>query len=204
MRWLEIITEAADPLMSMAETLTVLNKLVDDGVINTYAIAGAVAAYYYIEPTLTEDLDVLITLDQGAASGLITLGPILSALQSMGYTEFRDEGIIIGEWPVQFLPVASALDAIALQTAETLDVAIHGQMFKTRVLRPEYLVAKAVDIGRPKDYMRIIQFVEEGAVDLERLQDVLQRFGLEAKWRRFCQQTGIQQPDQNEGTITDE
>ena len=32
-----------------------------DGVIGRYAIAGAVAAYNYIEPTLTEDLDILVS-----------------------------------------------------------------------------------------------------------------------------------------------
>jgi hypothetical protein len=45
MRRSEIIAEAVAPPMSMAETLTVLNKLVEDGVVDTYAIAGAVAAY---------------------------------------------------------------------------------------------------------------------------------------------------------------
>jgi len=82
--------------MSMAETLAVLGKLVADEVIDTYAIAGAVAAYNYIEPTVTEDLDVLITLDKIGDSGLLTLNPILSALRSMGYTEFRAEGVLAG------------------------------------------------------------------------------------------------------------
>jgi hypothetical protein len=48
----EIDRAAPEPLMSMAETLTVLTKLVQDGIIDAYAIAGAVAAYNYIEPTL--------------------------------------------------------------------------------------------------------------------------------------------------------
>jgi hypothetical protein len=151
----------------MAETLTALNKLVDDGVIETYAIAEAVAAYHYIEPTLTEDLDVPITLDRIGASGLLTLTPVLAALRSMGYTEFRDEGIVIGDWPVQFLRVANALDAEALRMARTTDVLIQGPVLRTRVLLPEYLVVKALEVGRPKDYGRIIQFVEDDAVDMK-------------------------------------
>jgi hypothetical protein len=198
MQWSEIITEAAEPFMSMAETLAVLGKLVADEVIDTYAIAGAVAAYNYIEPTVTEDLDVLITLDKTGDSGLLTLTPILSALRSMGYTEFPAEGVVIGDWPVQFWPVANALDAEALQTAESVDVAIRGRSFKTRILRPEYLVAKALEVGRPKDYTRIVQFVDEEAVDMGRLQDVLQRFGLDQAWEDFCRRTGIQQDDTNE------
>src|ERR1039458_8236226 len=133
MQWSEIITEAVEPLMSMAETFTVLAKLVEDEVIDTYAIAGAVAAYNYIEAAVTDDLDVLITVAKTGDSGLLTLTPIFSALRSMGYTEFRAEGIVIGEWPVQFLPVASALDAEALRTAESIDIEIRGQSFKTRI-----------------------------------------------------------------------
>jgi hypothetical protein len=203
MRWSEIITEAVDPFMSMAETFTVL-KLVDDEVIDTYALAGAVAAYCYIEPTLTEDLDVLIALDEVGASGLLTLAPILSALRSMGYTDFRDEGIVVGGWPVQFLPVATALDAEALQTAQTTEVRFQGGVFRTRVLLPEYLVAKALEVGRPKHYTRIIQFVEDKAVDMGRLHDVLRRSGLEQKWQKFCRRTGILQDDRNKEENTDE
>jgi hypothetical protein len=179
----------------MAETLGVLAKLVESGVIDTYAIAGAVAAYNYIEPTVTEDLDVLITLDRIGDTGLLTLTPILSALQSMGYTEFHGEGIVIGDWPVQFLPVASAMDAEALRTAEPVDIEIQGQSYKSRILRPEYLVAKALEVGRPKDYTRIVQFVEDGAVDMGRLQDVVQRFGLVLAWENFRRRTGIQKDD---------
>jgi len=184
--------------MSMAETLAVFGSLVADEVIDTHAIAEAVAAYYYIEPTVTEDLDVLIALDNTGESGLLTLTPILSALRSMGYTEFRAEAVVIGDWPVQFLPVASALDAEALRTADSVDVEIQSRSFKTRILRPEYLVANALEIGRSKDYTRIVQFVEDKAVDMGQLQDVLQRFGLDRAWADFCRRTGIQQDGANE------
>jgi len=65
-----------------------------DGVIGRYAIAGAVAAYNYIEPAVTDDLDILVSFREArhqAASGLITLAP---------------KGVVIADWPVQFLPIA--------------------------------------------------------------------------------------------------
>jgi hypothetical protein len=145
-----------------------------------------------------------MALDKIGASGLITLAPILSALRSMGYTEFRDEGVVIGDWPVQFLPVANSLDAEALQTAKTIDVAIQGHVFKTRILLPEYLVSKALEVGRPKDYARIIQFVEDQAVDMGRLRDIVQRSGPEQKWEGFCRRTGIQQDDERRQDGTNE
>jgi hypothetical protein len=116
----------------------------------------------------------------------------------MGCTEFRAEGIVVGDWPVQFLPVASALDAEALHTAEIFDVELQIRSFKTRILRPEYLVAKALELGRPKDYIRVVQFVEEKAVDMNRLPDVLQRSGLGQAWEKFCHQSGIQQDNADE------
>jgi hypothetical protein len=193
MRWQEIAEGAAGPLMSMQGTLGVLNRLVADGVINTYAIAGAVAAYTYIEPTVTDDLDIIVSLDTTGSSGLVVLTPILTALATMGYTQFRNEGIVVEGWTVQFLPVAKPLDAEALQSAEVVNITLGGQDFPTRVLRPEYLVAKALDVGRAKDNARIVQFIEEKAVDLAVLQDVLNRFGLVKAWERFCQRMGIDQ-----------
>jgi hypothetical protein len=48
--------------MSMRRTIEVITKLAEQGVIQQYAIAGAVAALNYIEPTLTEDLDILVSV----------------------------------------------------------------------------------------------------------------------------------------------
>jgi hypothetical protein len=44
----------------------------------------------------------------------------------MGYTERSDVGYMIEGWPVQFLPVASALDEEALEKANELDIDLTG------------------------------------------------------------------------------
>lgn len=108
----------------MRKTIEVIIKLVDQGAIERYAIAGAIAALNYIEPTLTEDLDILLSTAhfEKRQSGLILLAPIEEALAGMGYTERTDVGYMIEGWPVQFLPVASALDEEALERAIDLDV----------------------------------------------------------------------------------
>jgi hypothetical protein len=49
--------------MGMKQTLDVINRMEADGVIGRYAIAGAVAAYNYVEPTVTEDVDILIAFE---------------------------------------------------------------------------------------------------------------------------------------------
>ena len=103
--------------MAMKETLEIINAMEADGVIRRYAIAGAVAAYNYIEPAVTDDLDILISFDDSsdqASTGLVTLAPIFSYLKAKGFDQHRKEGIVLAGWPVQFLPIANALDAEAL------------------------------------------------------------------------------------------
>ena len=107
--------------MSIAKTLQVLNQMVVDGIVEHYAIAGAVAALNYIEPSVTEDLDILISFEIQPASSLVTIGPIVRYLASKGYTEWRKEGLMIEEWPVQFLPVADSLDREALDSAVAVE-----------------------------------------------------------------------------------
>ncbi len=78
--------------MSLREAVEVVTQLAQKRVIESYAIAGAVAALNYIDPILTEDLDVLISIDgfERHSSGLLPLGPIELALAEMGYSERTD------------------------------------------------------------------------------------------------------------------
>jgi hypothetical protein len=188
--------------MGMKQTIDVLNRMEADGIIGRYAIAGAVATYNYVEPTVTEDLVVLVAFDRLPGKpaldkpGLVTLGPILSHLADRGYSEFRREGILIEGWPVQFLPVADDLDAEALTRAEDVEIEIDPAAgpVRTRVLRPEHLVAAALRVDRAKDRARMLQFLEEEAVDLALLCDVIGRHGLIGKWQAFCRTSGIVDP----------
>ena len=158
--------------MSLRKTIEVITKLAEQGAIQRYAIAGAIGALNYIQLTLTEDLDVLVSLAhfEKRQSGLILLKPIEEALAKMGYTERSCVGYMIEEWPVQFLPVASPLDEEALERAVELDIDMTGQPpLKARSLRAEHLVAIAVGLGRLKDLARVQAFLEQQAVDLERI-----------------------------------
>jgi hypothetical protein len=150
-----------------------------------------VAALNYIQPTLTEDLGVLVSpADFGQHKGLILLAPIESALARMGYTERSGLGINIEGWPVQFLPVASALDEEALISAIEVDYKGTDGAFKARIAKPEYLVAKSLQVGRLKDLARIDSFLLENAVDLAALKAVLKRFDLMAAWDAYCTKAG--------------
>jgi hypothetical protein len=183
--------------MSLRNTIGVVTKLSKNGALRQYAIAGAVAALNYIQPTLTEDLDILVSIAdfEKRQSGLILLAPIEKALADMGYTERSDLGFMIDDWPVQFLPVASALDEEALEKAIELDIDLTGDPpLKARCLTAEHVVAIAVKLGRLKDLARVQAFLEQGAVDLITLRDILERHKLMDDWRGFCAKAGIENP----------
>lgn len=108
----------------------------------------------------------------------------------MGYTERSGVGIMIEDWPVQFLPVASALDEEALINAIEVNYKGTDGPFKARVARSEYLVATSLKVGRLKDLARVDAFLDEKAVDLSTLRAVLKRFDLMPAWNAYCAKAG--------------
>lgn len=161
----------------MREIIKIINQMVKDGVIEEYAIGGAVAAIYYLEPFDTADIDVFVQVD-ASGGDLAILAPIYEYLTERGYGA-RGESIHIEGMPVQFLPVFNPLTEEAVGKAQ----AIKYSRVTTRIMRPEHLVAIMLDTGRPKDYLRISMFLEQGAVKLRQLYGVLRRHGLMKKWR---------------------
>lgn len=97
---------------------------------------------------------------------------------------------MVDDWPVQFLPVASPLDEEALERAVELKIEDAAGAISARVLRAEHLVATALKVGRPKDVLRVDAFLEQKAVDLGALKDILGRHNLLEAWRTFCLRTG--------------
>jgi hypothetical protein len=180
--------------MGVIQALKVINQMEADGIIGRYAIAGAIAASYYVEPALTEDIDVLVSFEVEAGRqrlGLVLLDPIFSYLRQKGYQEFRKEGIVIEGWPIQFVPVANDLHADALAHAREIEIDEKGDAGRTRVLTPEHIVAICLQVGRPKDFIRIAALLEANVVDMQRLNELLDRHGLRPAWRSFCSRNGI-------------
>ena len=161
----------------MEQTIQVINRMKEDGVIENYAIGGAIAAMFYIDPFATEDLDIFFAIRD--AEGVIDfLSPIYEYLTKRGY---QVEGVMINieGWPVQFLPLYNPLVEEAVEQANETEY----HQTPVRVIRAEHLVAIMLDTGRPKDYARITSFLETGNVDTESLMDILSRYDLEKKWR---------------------
>jgi hypothetical protein len=83
--------------------------------------------------------------------------------------------------------------------AESLDQAVEAEIqaeagtapLKVRILTAEHLVATALKVGRAKDRERILRFVEDKAIDWNRLKGVLERHHLFENWHKFRAQTGL-------------
>jgi hypothetical protein len=164
----------------LKKTFAVFNEMVRDGAIEDYALAGAVGATFYVQPFATQDVDVLVWMPQ-AESGLIAELPGLEYLRERGYSEMSGEGVVIEDWPVQFIPINSPLDEEAYLNAETIPY----DDIPVRVVLAEHLVAIMLRVGRPKDLARIHMFLSQDAIDNEALSDIIQRHGLADKWREF-------------------
>ena len=154
------------------------------------------AAIHYTEPALTEDLGILLSFDATAESGALSgeplsLVPIAEYLATLGYKEWRKEGLIVEGWPVQFLPVADALDAEALHRALEALLDMGEGSVLTRILRAEHLAAIALRTGRPKDILRIVQLLEADSFRKEDLDEVANRHHLTEKWRWFRSLYGL-------------
>jgi hypothetical protein len=152
--------------------------MVRDGVIEKYAVAGAIGAMFYVEPFSTKDLDVFVLIPQDR---IIIELPGWDYLKALGYTEVQNEGIVVEGWPVQFLPATTPLEREAYLNAQLL----HVEEVPVTVALPEHLVAIMLKVGRPKDIARIRMFLSQDAVEISALEDVIGRHGLTEKWMQF-------------------
>jgi len=160
----------------MERVLEVINGLVTDGVIETYAIGGAMAAVFYAEPVATFDLAVFVAFKTGG-NRLISLAPLYTALRKRGYLP-SGECIDIEGVPVQFLPAYNRL------VEEALETAVEHRYADTpvRIMQVEYLVAIALQTGRPKDRARVELLRSEAEVDSALLDSIMKRYGLSQRW----------------------
>lgn len=157
------------------QTFAVLNQMVADGVIEDYAVAGAIGAMFYVEAFATADLDVFVLTPENR---IIIELPGWEYLKARGYTKIEKEGIVVEGWPVQFLPATTSLEREAYTRAQMLNV----EEVPVRVARPEHLVAIMLKVGRQKDIARIAMFLSQDAVEVSALEDVISRHGLSDKW----------------------
>jgi len=168
-------------LVNILEMIATLNRMQADGVVGKCALGGAVGAYFYVEVTYTEDIDVFVLLNPKPGRLLVSLEDLHSYLERHGWTVDRDGYSVIAGCKVQFLPAEGPLLREALEQSverEDLGAPVH-------VFSAEHLMAIALKLGRAKDRTRLLQFLETKRFDERKLSEILTRHGLLDAWMRF-------------------
>ncbi len=163
------INEPSDSL-PLAEVLRAANDLVTAGLIDDWALGGALAAIYYVEPFTTYDADIFfIPKDRGLTSGIPA---IYAFLQAQGW-EVEREHLLVRGFPVQFLAASGLTDEAVRQAEQFVYEGVPAKVF-----RAEHIVAVAASVGRAKDKARIEQLLQQADLDQGRLENILQRHKL--------------------------
>ena len=162
--------------MNFKKVFEIINQMEEEGVIERYAVGGAVGATFYLEPVATLDVDVFVAF---RASGLIVdPSPIFEWLKAQGGV-MEGEYVMLVNTPVQILMAGTPLVEEAILEAVEFDV----EGVRVRVFSAEYLAAIALEVGRSKDKLRVLQFMEEEALDAASFEGILSRHGLLERWR---------------------
>jgi hypothetical protein len=163
------------PGIPLAEIFAAANSLREAGLIEDYALGGALAAIRYTEPFTTYDADIFfIPVDSGLSAGIPA---IYAHLQHLGHTIDREHTVLRG-FPAQWLATAGLTEE-AVREAE----AIEFEGVPGRVIRAEHLIAIAASVGRLKDRARIEQMLEQVELDHALLDAILERHHLKLPHR---------------------
>jgi len=156
--------------LPLADVLRAANGLIATGLIEDWALGGALAAIYYIEPFTTYDADIFfIAKDQGLTAGI----PAMYAyLRAQGW-QVEGEHLLVRGFPVQFL-AAQGLTDEAVREAERIEY----EGVPAKVFRAEYIVAVAASVGRQKDKARIEQMLTQADLNKTYLENLLRRHRL--------------------------
>lgn len=173
--------------MNIEVVLRALEQMVTEGVLESYAIGGAVAATYFLEPVSTQDVDVFVRLPEEPGKSVLDPTPIFAFLSKQGHGMEGEYAMIEG-WPVQFLAPPGPLGEEAVSVAVTVD----GGGFPVRIVSAEHLAAIALATGRAKDKARVLMFLESAAFDRLRFEEIVRRHGLGDAWARFMQEFQVQ------------
>lgn len=163
----------------MEKALTVVNEMQNEGLFEKYAIAGGIAAMFYIEPVTTFDLDIFIILPERGHT-IVSLSPLYDWLKERGYFPEKEQ-VKIEESYVQFIPVYNDLTYEAVNKSDEKNY----KNVKTFVVGKEYLFAIMMQTGRRKDYERMHLFWDESNLKKDKLKEIADKFDLSEQYEKF-------------------
>lgn len=162
------------PVAKLSDAFRVVNDFQGQGVIEQYAVGGAMAMLFWAEPVVTFDLDVFILLP-ATASPIISLEPLYDAVRRQGFEVVAEHALIHGT-PIQFIVSPNELGDEAIETAEVREL----DDVPFRVMRPEYLAALWLEAGGAKRRERVEILRQSGSLNEAALRELLRKYGVPA------------------------
>jgi hypothetical protein len=166
----------ANSMSSLKDVFRALIDMRDSGIITDYAIGGATAFLFYVEPTRTYDVDVFVRLPSVKTTELASLSALYEWAASRGIA-VQGEHLMIESVPVQPLVAYNSLVEEAIDNARLHDYA----GVPVRVVGPEHLIALALQAGGARRRERAWQLLQSDEVDRPRLRAILARHGVSAE-----------------------
>lgn len=151
--------------MAFVDAISALNGLKRRRVIRDYAIIGAVAATAYMEPMFTEDIDVVILVDNDEEY-LRAYGVITEQAEAQEGMHHILEGVPIQLFPSTIMPLYR--DAVEQANKVRID------NVRAKVATAEHLILLYLIANRPRDRLRIGYLIEDA--DESKLQSLMERF----------------------------
>ncbi len=165
--------------MSFADAIRRLNDLKRRRLIRDYVVIGAVAAAAYVEPVLTEYIDVVVLVDTDDEFWGVyrRVGDGAEGLEGMHH--------ILGGRPVQIFP--STMKPIYRDALTKARQSRIGNV-RVKIASPEHLVMLALEAFRYKDKLRIAELLALPHTDREAVWKLIEEFDDEdgTLAERFC------------------
>jgi hypothetical protein len=158
----------------MEKTLTVLNKMIEERVIEKFAIGGGIAALFYIPSPCSFHLEIIVQVKN--ENGAPRIGPLYDYLNEKGY-QFRHGFFIIEGVPVKFLFPNDRLICEALENS-------NRKTFKNRgvnVLRLEFLIAIRLNT-KAKYFSNILDDIPGNLIDKTFMNEIFSQHDLFNLW----------------------
>lgn len=164
-------------MATIADVYRALNALIEEKVVEKYAVCGGTAALFYDTETLvTYDIDVFVFC---RAPVSLDLSPIYIWARNRGYG-VDAENLMIHGFPVQVLAAGEGLELEALNTSNVLDY----DGVPVPVVKAEYLVLLYAKVGGRNRMRRALDLLE---LDLDEIliSELVEKYSLQLAWDKL-------------------
>lgn len=163
---------------TIADVYRALNALVEEKVVERYAVCGGTAALFYDTETLrTYDIDIFVFFPQ--IGFLVDLSAIYTWARNRGYG-IDAEHLLIYNVPVQILVAGAGLELEALEAANVLDY----DSVPVPVVKPEFLVLLYTKVGGRNRIRRALDLLDLG-LDEALISELVEKHNLQAAWEKL-------------------